>query len=249
MSLSAIYFKNQIKKPLVEFDPDKSALNFQPQLIKLASFGNGRLVSSLLWSHTLLFSDLTHYDDDKSFSWLYYRFNNISEIEPYFYENYHWGGMYLSVIKDDDLGAEVLLLKGLNKFPNDKNLSFYLGMQYMFELKNYKKALTYFKLAYKIGHPYKNIPNIIIKLERHNKVIIEDSYLLPYEAYLTEKNEFFKKRYFEIAYQTKAEFDLNCLENSKSNCANTDLDGIPYFFKNNKWQAIKQFNKNLDLKK
>jgi hypothetical protein len=245
---STIY-KNKVIKPNVEFNPQDSALNFQPTLIRFTSFGNDRLISSFLWTHSMLFSDTIHFDNTTpGFSWLYYRFNNISELEPYFYENYHLGGMYLSVIKDDRVGAENLLLKGISKFNSDASLNFYLGMLYMFDIKNYVKALIYFKAAYKLKHPYKTLPSMIVKLERNNNSISEDSYILPYEAYKNEKSERFKFRYYEIAYKAKAEFDLKCLQSKGDKCSTKDLDGNLYLLINGLWVTPRKSDVNLDIK-
>jgi hypothetical protein len=239
---TSFYFKEKITKPEQEFNPDDSALNFQPKLIMLTSFGNKRLISSLLWTHTLLFSDTIHFNNSKpGFSWLYYRFNNISELEPYFYNNYLWGGMYLSVIKDDDLGAESFLLRSLDIFKEDKDLNFYLGMHYQFELKNYKNALHFFKIAFKQHHPYKSLPALIFKLELNSQSIAKDSYLLPFEAYQKEKNIDFRTRYYDIAYKSKSEYDLNCLQSKMKDCSKTDLDGKPYIMIKGNWTASRKF--------
>jgi hypothetical protein len=246
---STLLTKREIKRPFIEFDPNKNALNFQPQLIKLFSLGNSRLFSALQWSHTLLFSDLTHHDDPYSYSWMYYRFKNISEVEPYFFQNYQWGGSYLSVIKNDVLGARELLKQGLTFFPNDKSLNFSLGMHYMYELQDYDKANFHFKIAYINKHPFKVLPSLIAKLDLKNNQLTKESYLIPFEAYVNEKNVILKKRFLSIAYSIKSKIDLDCLNNKKINCDKYDILGNKYSTKDGAWIADDDYQINLTIKK
>ena len=64
------------------------------------------MISSLLWTHTLLFSDYEHYKNDDLDSWMYLRFNTITDLDPRMYEAYNYGGQYLSIVKDDVFGAK-----------------------------------------------------------------------------------------------------------------------------------------------
>ncbi len=126
----------QISKQLTE-------LNFPPEVLSLGSFGQKRLLASLMWIETLLESDLEHYKKKDYNSWMFLRFKSIAKLHPYFYENYLVGGLYLSVIKDDDLGAMEIYEKGLEVYPQDDRLLYYAGMHTLLELEDKKKALSF----------------------------------------------------------------------------------------------------------
>jgi len=255
LSIFVLFFaqfktKNSILKPQIEIDAQASALNFEPVFIKLTSFGNSRLVSAFLWSATLLFSDETHLTKKDKFSWMYYRFKNISDLEPYFYKNYLWGGQYLSVIKDDRAGALLHLERSVTLFPIDMKLNYYLGYHQLFEMKNYEEALKHFKIAYLNGHTYRSLPGLIAKLEYKTDEIQKESYKLSYEAYLKEKDEIFKKKYYQNAYALKANYDLSCLNNKKFElCDRFDLDGKKYDYVEKLWTAKKKIKLELKLKR
>ena len=139
------YIKNDIKLPELLIDPEKDEINFHEDFYKVVNLGQKRMISSLLWTHTLLFGDLNHIKDKNSFSWMFYRFKGISLIDPLFYENYFLGGQYLGVVKDDVKGSNFLFHRGLKLFPNDLELNFNLGFNYLFYEKNTKKGIIYWK--------------------------------------------------------------------------------------------------------
>ena len=86
------YIKKDINLPKLIVDPEKDEINFHEDFYKVVNLGQKRMISSLLWTHTLLFGDLNHIEDKNSFSWMFYRFKGISLIDPLFYENYFLGG-------------------------------------------------------------------------------------------------------------------------------------------------------------
>tara|TARA_B100000925_G_scaffold290553_1_gene276044 strand:+ start:2249 stop:2923 length:675 start_codon:yes stop_codon:yes gene_type:complete len=137
--------KNNIKLPELKIDPELDEINFHEDFYKVVNIGQKRMISSLLWTHTLLFGDIEHIKKKDSFSWMYYRFNGISLIDPLFYENYFLGGQYIGVVKDDVLGSTKLFKRGLDKFPLDIELNFNLGFNYLFYTKEIEKGVVYWK--------------------------------------------------------------------------------------------------------
>ncbi len=137
--------KNNIKLPELKIDPELDEINFHEDFYKVVNIGQKRMISSLLWTHTLLFGDIEHIKKKDSFSWMYYRFYGISLIDPLFYENYFLGGQYIGVVKDDVLGSTKLFKRGLDKFPLDIELNFNLGFNYLFYTKEIEKGVVYWK--------------------------------------------------------------------------------------------------------
>ena len=138
-------FKRLHQKPTIKIDPEYDEINFDEDFYKVINLGQKRMISSLLWTHTLLFGDTEHLDNKNRYSWMYYRFNSISLIDPYFYENYFLGGQYIGVVKDDVPGSIIIFKKGLDNYPNDIELNFNLGFNYLFFSKERNKGLKYWK--------------------------------------------------------------------------------------------------------
>ncbi|MBT6326719.1 MAG: hypothetical protein HOJ35_12170 [Bdellovibrionales bacterium] len=117
-----IYFtKQHLTYPKINISKQDSATNINQTFINLFNAGEKQLISSLLWVQTILDSDLEHYQKNDSNNWMFLRFNTIISLDPRFYEAYLYGGQYLSVIKDDDLGAKIIYEKGLSVYRSITN--------------------------------------------------------------------------------------------------------------------------------
>ncbi len=138
--LIGINYNLSFKKPV---NPELfTTLN--SDFIKIVSFGNYRFISSYYWTKTLLDADIQHVKNQEK-SWLYYRFKLIADLDREFYENYLHGGIYLSIIKDDILGAEIIFNRGLEVFPNDYRLMYNAAFNYHFQLKDYDNSLLMYQ--------------------------------------------------------------------------------------------------------
>lgn len=126
--------------PIIVLNKQNTALNVNKNLLLFFNIGNKRLISDLLWVQTLLESDEEHYGKNDLNSWMYLRFLSISLLDPLFFENYMYGGLYLSIVKDDVLGAAEIFEKGLIYYPDNYNLNYYAGFNYYFELGDLKKG-------------------------------------------------------------------------------------------------------------
>lgn len=237
ITLSAtIYYDFNTHKPLIKISKQESALNINTKTLTHFNFGLKRLISSLLWVQTLIESDIEHYNRHDSNSWMFLRFNNIISIDPKFYEAYLYGGQYLSVIKDDDIGAEILFRKGLEVFPNDFWLNFYGAFHYYFELGDAKSALKHYeKIQFHniTNKNYQYIPSLVAKIKRKLNYKLEDIYELVLAAYRqAPKGSLFKRKYRESLNNIKIEIDLNCLNlkqlNQKKRCNIFDPLGVRY---------------------
>lgn len=216
------------RKPLLVIPKQESALNINTNLLVLMSAGNKRLFSDLLWIQTLIESDLDHYKKKDLNSWLYLRFKTIQALDPKFYENYTYGGQFLSIIKDDLEGANDLYAKGLAQYPDDYNLNFQAGFLNYFERKNY--ALAKIHLEKIVGHPRapEYLRSIINKLEYSITKDLSAVYELVLINYHQQVDSKLKHRLFRDLYSIRAEIDLDCLNNNLGKCRSVDLDGRPY---------------------
>lgn len=133
------------KKPYYKVPKQESATNLNNVTVNAFHMGFRRLISSILWIQTLIESDTEHYKKKDLNNWLYLRFKNMTQLDPLFLEAYQYGGVYLSIVKDDDLGAKDIYDKGLSKYPDDYYLLLNSGFHYLFELKDEKKAYEILK--------------------------------------------------------------------------------------------------------
>jgi hypothetical protein len=244
--LMAGYLNNKLTKPLIEISKEDSALNFNADFLNIVSLGQRRLISSFLWISTLLESDLEKFKSkENKNSWMYMRFKSIANLDPLFYNNYYFGATYLGIIKDDLFGAEDIFLHGLNHFINDYKLTYNLAFLYIFEMNDLEKGeITLEKLNK--THPTRDtLKSLLLKIKKSNNYPLESIFNDLYELYLKSTDEFLKERLRNDLYSIKAEIDLKCLNNCKSNCICSKIDYFNnfYIYSNSKWESKFKFNK------
>lgn len=255
---SIYYLNKNIIKPPIQISKQDSSTNINKTALILMSMGNKRMIASLLWIHTLLESDLDQYKKNDLNSWMYLRFRTIAATDPRFYENYLYGSQYLSVIKDDELGADDLLTRGLKVYPNDFWLNYYLGFHAYFELGDAARA--YDAYEHILNHPLMKekipfLPSLLARLKAEQGEI-HDAYKLLSTAYVKTPESPLKTRYAQSLYAIKAQIDLKCLNNKMvQNCETLDWNGQPYkqdesgrYSANKPWQPFKISSK-IQLKK
>ncbi|GAB4017149.1 MAG: hypothetical protein Fur0010_17560 [Bdellovibrio sp.] len=222
----------------------KSHYEFDSNLLKLSGMGQHRAISAFLWMETLLSSDIEHHKVTDKNSWMYYRFENISELDPYFFNNYLDGGLYLSVIKDDVIGAEKIYEKGLTLFPHDYWLNFYSGFNHYFELGQTAMAIQRFKKI--LYHPityrkYFFISSLTVRMQSEEGNL-EDSLIALQYLLKAEQDESKILKLKKMIYSTQAEIDLKCLNSGLQNCRKLDAEGVPYKRTKSGWVANQEWN-------
>lgn len=237
--LTASFFTIQrTEKPTIFITKQQSSFNLDESFWKYLNVGQKRLFSAILWIATILESDHSHYKGKDLNSWMFLRFKTISKLEPRFYENYRFGGQYLSIIKDDIEGASYIYKEALKMYPDDlyilKNASFH----FYFEAQDYQLSYEVLKRLKK--HPSVT-PTMLITLARieSQQGNLEDALHILLDLYssLKDKNNFLADKIWEQLYAIKAELDLNCLNTSSENCSVNDLKGNPYIKNNNIFSA------------
>jgi len=247
---TAGFINQNTKRPILEISKQDTAINVNKNLLVFLSAGNKRLVSDVIWIQTLMESDLEHYKNKDLNSWLYLRFMTIQALDPEFYENYLYGGQFLSIIKDDLEGANALYSKGIEKFPDDYKLNFQAGFINYFEKGDFKTALKYLTKI----QDYPEAPLFLISLINKIKYGIsndlESTFKLVQFNYETTKGPELKERLWKQLYSIRAEIDLNCLNKGLPSCSHKDLDGDLYLKKADGYHAAKIYVKyGIKLKK
>ncbi len=169
---------------------------------------------------------------------MFLRFKTISELEPRFYENYSYGGPYLSIIKDDLTGASYLYDRGLSFYPNSAHLLLNAGFHYEFEVKDSDKAYPLIKRLSKIEKSTM-LTTTLAKLEARNGDLSDALIIMNELQSSFSKNTIFWEKIYNYRYAIKAEIDLKCLNEKNIKCQTHDLDGNKYIVTNGIFKAQK----------
>ena len=246
LSLSmANYIREKETKPTVFVSKQDSVLNLNYNLLEFTNLGHKRLLSSMMWVSTIIESDLEHYKNKDLNSWLFLRFYTISKLEPKFLTNYTFGGPYLSIVKDDLIGATSLYNKGLEYYPNDYELLKNAAFHFRFEVGDLTKSKFLYSRLYQINQN----PLIASTYARliSSDGNLEDAYIIMSAELVNMKGKypFIENQIRENLYAIRAELDLNCLNknNKKSICRTVDFNGNLYLIKNGKYEASKNWTK------
>ena len=232
--------RNLIKPPIV-ITKQEAAWNLNDKMLQNFHLGFKRLESSFLWIFTIIESDVDHYKQKDLNSWMFRRFNSISILDPLFYENYSFGGTYLSIVKDDLSGASIIYNRGLEYYGDDYNLLRDAGFHFYFEAVDYKRA---YEVYTKLKNNPKATPGIISTLARLEKSQgnTEAAFTLLFNKYsqIPDKNSMIAQKIHQHLYAMKAEIDLTCLnspQNNSGNCARYDFNETLYINKNGTYIA------------
>lgn len=237
----ATFFHQKSKKPPIVVDKQSSAVNVNWTFLKILSAGNKRLISDVLWIQTLLESDLEHYRKKDLNSWMYLRFRTIAELEPQFYENYLYGGMFLSIIKDDLEGAADIYERGIKMYPNDYRLHYNAGFNYYFEMGRFEEGLNLLEKI--VDHPdaSQGLPLIINKIRFETGAGYEVALDFIKKQLELTKDPVLEKKLAGDYYALKAQRDLECLNEGRTNCDYLDAEGNSYRKIGSSWEAKKKF--------
>ncbi len=237
----AIFINKDLIRPKIEISKQDSALNFNTNFLKFVSIGNRRFFADIIWVQTLLESDEIHYKKSDLNSWMFIRFKNIAELDPYFYQNYLWGGIYLSIIKDDRTGASEIFERGLKFYPDDYDLNYNAGFNYFAQLGNYPRA---YDLLSKIQYHSKApsfLPTLTAKIKFESNFNYDETILFLIEQLKITKDEMVSEKIKSNIYSLKAERDLDCLNQQKVDCEKTDAEGNSYVFKNGEYVSRRRY--------
>lgn len=236
-----IYFHINSRRPEIIVSKQDSAVNINTLFLKLFATGNKRLISDILWIQTLIESDVEHYKGNPANNWMFLRFNSISELDVPFYENYLYGGQYLSIVKDDPESAAEIMNKGLKLFPNDYRLNFNQGFNYYFELDDLEKGLPLFEKIKNHPEAPAYLTSLIIKLKHELKKDPTVTITLLKEAYDKAQDRALKNKLATDIYAVRATIDLQCLNTKQINCERFDAHGEPYIFNGKEFVAPQTF--------
>jgi tetratricopeptide (TPR) repeat protein len=237
----ANYFNSKSPKPFFQISKQESSINFNEKLLYRFNFGLKRLMSATLWISTIQESDIDHYKRKDLNSWMFLRFNSISILDPNFYENYLFGGTYLSIVKDDIPGASIIYKKGLALFPDDYELLKSAGFHFYFEANDQTSAYPIYKKLQKLAPKNPQFSTVLSRMIAAEGNLQDAFDILTELQNSHEQHSLVGEKIFNFRYAIKAEIDLSCLNSKQKGCQNIDLDGNPYIKNEKEFVAVKKW--------
>lgn len=231
------------QKPIINVTKQESAVNFNDYFLLFIGASNTRLLTDTFWVTTLIESDFDHYKKKDLNSWMYLRFKTITFLDPKYLMAYQFGGKYLSIVKDDLLGAEKIFDNGIKYYPNDYQLNFDAGFLYAFEMDKPEKAIIHYDRIKDNPKAPDYITGIINKLKFKSTNDLDLAFKINMDRYKELKEGPMKRKVWLDLYAIKAEIDLNCLNSNKTNCQLKDFEGNLYIKKDGGFKARKEFKK------
>ncbi len=89
-----------------------------------------------------------------NYSWAYFMLNSITQLSPRYRIAYITGGVTLSVIVEDFMGAKLIFDRGLLNFPEDWSLSYRAAYHYLYDQQDPQRAAELLIQAADNGAPY-----------------------------------------------------------------------------------------------
>ena len=107
--------------------------------LKRYSFGFDSLIAATHWVDLLQRARHQHHGSE-TLSWEYVQLDAITTLDPKFERAYVYGGVTLSVLIQDKIGALRILEKWARRWPLSWRVQYILGYHLFFEMKNYEAA-------------------------------------------------------------------------------------------------------------
>ena len=130
-----------------EFTADQETFVTLPsgQTLKVLSFGYRNLLADMLFIWSIQF--YSAYNLTNRYDYIEHVFNVITDINPNYKEPYIVGSWIMALEKEDIPMAMRLLKKGADNMPDEWIFNYELGFYSYKNLKDYKLAEKYFKMA------------------------------------------------------------------------------------------------------
>lgn len=242
-SLSA-YFSTLSTKPELILTKQDEAINYNSNFLSVISLGNKRMLADWLWIQTLIESDVEHYKGDDYKNWMFLRFSSIINLDENFLAVYQYGGQYLSIVKDDDMGAKEIFDRGLLIFPNDYLLNLNAAFHYHYELSEPYKALIMYERLVK---NYSNVPPFVlssiakIRNSQGNLDDAKEMLIVMLEKY--KNDSFMSNRIQGMIDSIQIQKDLDCLNSKAKDCKLAPPHGYQYLPINGLYTTNKPYKK------
>ncbi|MBF0259680.1 MAG: hypothetical protein HQK62_12745 [Desulfamplus sp.] len=142
------------------------------QFIKGAALAYDEMVADFLWIKVIGYF-ATHAKTDRDYRWFNHFLNIITELDPYSQYVYEFGGIILSAEMEKPEKSTELMKKGMaNVSKNHERywkFPFFIAFNYMYYLKDFKKAAEYLEIAAKDPRSPTYLPMLVARLYANDK--------------------------------------------------------------------------------
>jgi hypothetical protein len=238
LAIAAGLVGSRVVLPRIHVPAQESRYSLDADILLLASTGLRNALGDIVWVQTLIDSDLEHYLEKNLGSWMYRRFELIARLDPFFYENYLYGGQYLMVAKDDLVGSRALLSRALEKYPDDMSLNWQMGYLLIFEMGDLDAGYPYFAKVHRSPQRPPMFDSIFSRLSTQT-LGLKEAYILTLASWKSQPEKSpLRRRLGQILYSMKAEIDFSCIPQQGRPCQPLDFKGVPYRWSSRGWDTV-----------
>lgn len=126
-------------KPADKINLQVTEASFYGHSLKHYSLGFNNLIADLLWIDLMQRAAYEKVSSDKV-SWEYAQLDALTTLDPHFLKAYSFGAVFLSVFRQDRLGAKLILEKWVEQQPNYWHNQYILGYHLFYEMNDYAAA-------------------------------------------------------------------------------------------------------------
>ena len=116
------------------------------EFLSLLTLGYRDVFANFLWMKTSIYFG-SHYQTDKDYEWLYRLIDSITDLDKSFHQPYMFGGISLANEVGNIEHSNAILYKGWKNLPNEWQFPFYIGFNYFFFEKDFKRSAMFIKAA------------------------------------------------------------------------------------------------------
>lgn len=162
-----------------------------PAYLRPALLGFESLAADLFWIRTIQYFG-KHLETDGRYPRLYQLVDLVISLDPHFIEAYRLGGLFLSYFAREIDHAIALYEKGIEANPDRWELPHDLGRLYYLDLKDYPKALKWWKVADELPGRPSYLPRFVARLQAQTGHV-ETAIDLWIEIYRSAENEHIRR--------------------------------------------------------
>lgn len=148
--LGKLYFqRHSIVRPASRPDLKPLLASYQSNAIDAYSFGFNNMIGASIWVQLLQNSDYRPLKEDQV-SWEFTQLDALTTLDPNNIRAYDFGSIFISTLRRDKLGGQMLIEKWTKKQPNAWRPWYMLGIHHVLELKDYASAPPFILKASKM---------------------------------------------------------------------------------------------------
>ncbi|MEZ4751698.1 MAG: hypothetical protein R3B54_14050 [Bdellovibrionota bacterium] len=150
-----LYLESHVEAPLprrLALTPTRAA--FQSKFLAQYHMGFNSVLADLLWIQFLQGHEHTPLESGKV-SWEFVQLDAVTTLDRRFERAFQFGAILLSVLRQDKLGARLILERWVKSRPNEWRPNYFYGYHLYFELGEFEVASKYIlRAAAMEGAPY-----------------------------------------------------------------------------------------------